>query len=306
DSSPWINNQYVIDTLTHIRVRDTTVFRDSNVIHDHDTTVVHYSVQVPLFSYVTCSVNVTPDTIYKTLHLIRQGEIYDTSISIVPNMDNKCLLNGVLPAFYDTIPYNNGVFEFFDSGYVGDGEGLTLPNLHNSGWHYKGWVMYPDFTPPSSFGRLTRPSWLDASIDNLLPDATSGILTTGSFCDFRGPDDSNKYSMTKRVPKVPGEDFLQNLPPGVTSIVLADLNNPTRSAGAVFITVEPDNYDYNNDSTNFPLVLLTSGLPSWRAIGKYDDLIGGDWTYFDFSNSSSTVENFPNRFPSVKVTLIRE
>ena len=64
--------------------------------------------------------------------------------------------------------------------------GLDLPALP-AGWEYEGWAVI-DGTP----------------------------LSTGRFSDATAPDDAAPYSGANDAPPVPGEDFVQNAPAGIT------------------------------------------------------------------------------------------
>ena len=88
------------------------------------------------------------------------------------------------------------------------------------------------------------------------------MITTGTFRWIDSADDGNPYVQGGKVPPFPGEDFFQNLPPGVPS----PLNLvPAGSAvnGTVFITLEPD--DFGDRNTNFPLIVFAAPLPTSRA-----------------------------------------
>jgi hypothetical protein len=88
---------------------------------------------------------------------------------------------------------------------AGPGPSLTLPDLPG-GWVFEGWGV------------------------------TQGQpLTTGSFTTASGADSAAPFSGPIPGPPFPGEDFLMNLPDGITPPVdLAD------GASAIVITVEPD------------------------------------------------------------------
>ncbi len=64
---------------------------------------------------------------------------------------------------------------------------INLPTL-SAGWKYEGWVIFSGPTP----------------------------VTTGKFTSASGVDLSSPYSGNEAVPAFPGEDFVQNLPTGVT------------------------------------------------------------------------------------------
>jgi len=87
-------------------------------------------------------------------------------------------------------------------------EDLTTPGLINlptlsPGWKYEGWVVFDGPTP----------------------------LSTGKFTLASGVDSSSPYSGNEPVPSFPGEDFVQNLPSGITG---------DTTGRSVVISLEPD------------------------------------------------------------------
>ncbi len=121
----------------------------------------------------------------------------------------------------DTTDENSGVWWLDPAG--GPGAALSLPTLP-SGWEYEGWAVI-DGTP----------------------------LSTGKFLTSTGEDDAAPYSATTASgPPFPGEDFLENAPPGPTF--------PTDLAGMmVVISVEPDP---DNSSSPFLLKPLVGSVPA--------------------------------------------
>lgn len=176
-----------------------------------------------------------------------------------------------------------------------------IVNLTGTGWHYKGWVISPYLQPRASFASITKPSWLEAQSSQYLNPISSGILTTGPFTDFNRADNSNPHSSGTKVPDIPGEDFLNNLPAGVTRIVLADSVASGVRTGTVFISLEPDNYD---STTNFPLILLSSEglMPSYSQISSRI----AHTQHNRMTNWYRMVENDPIGFPSIKAILVRK
>jgi hypothetical protein len=87
----------------------------------------------------------------------------------------------------------------------GPGPSLTIPDLPG-GWVFEGWGV------------------------------TQGQpLTTGRFREASGADESAPFSGPKPGPPFPGEDFVVNLPPGITPPVdLAD------GSSTIVVTLEPD------------------------------------------------------------------
>ncbi len=147
------------------------------------------------------------------------------------------------------------------------------PDLEGTGWHYRGWVLAPSGRiSPTDFGTLTKPAWTGAAFNLYLDPIDGGVVSTGAFYRFDYPDIENAFIQRNpyaspnmaRVPPFPGEDFLNTstLPGG------AQLNfiqpGETHPVGKVLITLEPDNYWDPND--NFPLILMSSALPSYSAI----------------------------------------
>jgi hypothetical protein len=133
---------------------------------------------------------------------------------------------------------------------TGPGPSLTLPTLP-SGWVYEGWGV------------------------------TQGTpLSTGRFMTAAGADDSSAFSGPLAGPPFPGEDFLANLPAGVTGPVnladgssmavltvepYLDGSDPTGSGPfsiKPFITVIPAG---QADHTSVALSLDTSTVPSGTA-----------------------------------------
>ncbi len=101
-------------------------------------------------------------------------------------------------------------------------QGLTLPDLP-SGWKYEGWAV----------------------IDGM-------PVTTGKFTALDMADESAPYSGTEPGPPFPGEDFLNNAPPGLTF--------PTDLSGMMgVITIEPDP---DNSASPFLLKPLAAQIPT--------------------------------------------
>lgn len=83
------------------------------------------------------------------------------------------------------------------------GPGLSNIPILNKGWKYEGWVFFNGTTP----------------------------LSTGKFTSHLGPDESSYYCGDYPGNNYPGEDFLKNLPNGVSGYVVGS---------PVVITIEPD------------------------------------------------------------------
>ena len=114
---------------------------------------------------------------------------------------------------------NSGVW-FLDPG-AGPGAALSLPTLP-AGWAYEGWAVI-DGSP----------------------------VTTGTFTNVSGFDNSDSFSGTEAGPPFPGEDFLNNAPSGLTF--------PTDLRGAtIVVSVEPVPDNSSNPFTLKPLVGMTA------------------------------------------------
>ncbi|SYZ73491.1 exported hypothetical protein [Candidatus Zixiibacteriota bacterium] len=215
-----------------------------------------------------------------------------------------------LTLMVDTI-LRRDTFDLFLGPFDSTADYVQALNLEGTGWHYKGWVVSPSIPGTSNFPKLTRPSWNNATVDYVINPTASGMLTTGTFTNFLRPDDGNPYSQNRRVPRYPGEDFLDNLPSGLgpRGVYLADSANRNAQSGTVFVSLEPDNF--SSDSTNFPLIIFTSQgrLPSYSAASVVKDLnmiIYDIYLQFPLTNWSSAVNGNTAGFPAVHVDLIRQ
>ncbi|RKX18619.1 MAG: hypothetical protein DRP51_08865 [Candidatus Zixiibacteriota bacterium] len=189
---------------------------------------------------------------------------------------------------------------FEESPDLSDAEGNFDPE-YDKKWHYKGWVLSPFLSPTSSFAKLTQPSWAPFFIESQISPLSAPMISTGTFKRFDQPDDGNPYTDNHRVPSLPGEDFLLNLPPGVSSIEFA---YPGATGGNVLVTLEPDNYD--SDSTNFPLILYIGDVPPYYLMtdtGEHSQRMTG---IFDVTNWSSTLPEAGAGFPIIHVKYVRE
>ncbi len=267
-----------------------------------DTLVIDSFVHTRIeFNYVVLPVNIT-------------GEIKDTVVTLYRlNADSSDFIEyDSTFRIYPLVDYNSEMIyaPYVDSQYILVDKFLQsyeeVPDLYGTKWHYKGWVLSPFLQPRSSFGTLDKPVWNEFYISQELTPVDGGLITTGSFKSFRGRDDSNPYSENKRVPNVPGEDFLVNLPAGVDSIYLCVPNVDSTGSGTVFITVEPDNY--GNDWKNFPMVYMDSRMPPYYMVtrtGEHSQFLLGDPT-FNMTNMFSTVDGNPVGFPAVHVKIVSE
>ncbi len=167
-------------------------------------------------------------------------------------------------------------------------------------WHYKGWVLSPYLSPTSSFAKLNQPNWAPFYIGTEISPLDAPMVTTGTFKRFDRPDDGNPYTDNHRVPQLPGEDFLLNLPTGVSSIAFC---SPGGNEGKVMVTLEPDNF--TSDSTNFPLILYVGDMPAYGEVSDTGEHSQRTLS-FDMSNWSSGQSGLGAGFPLIKVTYIRE
>ncbi len=167
-------------------------------------------------------------------------------------------------------------------------------------WHYKGWVLSPYLSPTSSFAKLSQPNWAPFYIGTEISPLDAPMVSTGTFKRFDQPDDGNPYTDNHRVPPLPGEDFLLNLPPGVSSIAFT---SPGSNEGKVMVTLEPDNF--TSDSTNFPLILYVGDMPRWDEVSDTTEHSQRTLS-FDMTNWSSGLSGLGAGFPLIKVTYIRE
>lgn len=254
------------------------------------------------FDFVTAPVNITGSPIDTTITLYRLNgdssgfDSYDSTFRILPFTDYNHEL--VYTQYIDSqfILVDKFLQSFMD-----------VPDLVGTKWHYKGWALSPYLQPKSSFGSLNKPVWNEFFMQQELAPNDGGLITTGSFKSFRGPDDSNPYSGNKRVPSVPGEDFLYNLPAGVDSVYFANNSlGDSSSTGTVMITVEPDNY--TNDWANFPLVYFTGTFPPYYEVSdttEHEQFQLGDPT-FTMTNRFSAVNGSSTGFPAVYVKIARQ
>ncbi|MFH1688365.1 MAG: hypothetical protein ABIE70_12700 [bacterium] len=151
-------------------------------------------------------------------------------------------------------------FNYFDQVQIG-GE---FKDPTGFGWRYEGWVI-SDLITGNDLGGLTPPAWVsyNTSLDSLIRGADGKLISTGQFVTLEQPDDANPYVLPGHVvPPYPGEDFLTNLPTGVTTPLQLVPVGGTRSRGSILITLEPSNRI--SGSTNFPLIVNVGELPSSR------------------------------------------
>lgn len=170
-------------------------------------------------------------------------------------------------------------------------DNFALPDISAYGWKYQGWVVSPE-VPTSAIGQMTMPGW--EIIGEELDETGGGLLATGKFIDVTHADLSNPYADSERLPDFPGEDFLANLPGGMTSLDL--IPNTSGNQGRVFITLEPDNYE---DTTNFPLIAFLGELPNNRA-----EVFGTNTQSFTLRGWMQSNDPFRG-FPKIRVNISR-
>jgi hypothetical protein len=272
-------------------VRDTLSLDSFVLITKQDTTLKPDTFT----TYLTDIVN---DTAYDTIRIFG----LDTMLNMIVRFDSVLKTDTTWPytvmdmsdtgtVFYYTVGDSLDIFHYdkflqFDYG---------LPNYSAYGWKYKGWVVSPE-VPTWAVGKITLPAYSVNTnpSDSLIPGVEGGLLTTGTFTEIAESDSYNPYSVGPRVPPFPGEDFLVNLPGGLTVPPWEGLvPKATGNSGTIFITLEPVNFV--TDTTNFPLFVLIAPIPTAQ-----EDLIDLENVIeqFDMKNltnvNSSTSYGFPN------------
>ena len=199
---------------------------------------------------------------------------------------------------HDTLPADTFHYDKFSQFVYG------LPDYSAYGWKwkYKGWVVSSE-VPTEAVGKITLPAYPVNTnpSDSLIPGVEGGLLTTGTFTDITAPDEGNPYSIGPRVPPFPGEDFLVNLPGGLTVPPWGGLvPEATGSSGIVFITLEPINFV--TDTTNFPLFVLVAPIPTAQ-----EDLIDIEYVTEEFTmdNLTNTNSSTSPGFPKIVVGIRR-
>ncbi len=180
-----------------------------------------------------------------------------------------------------------------------------LPNFEQYGWKYKGWVVSPLID--RSAGVLNPPAWSRPYNDTLhndirIPGDYGGLLTTGTFSEIGQPDDANLYTLSDRVPPLPGDEFWQNLPNNHPPVNL--IPNQGDNTGTVFITLEPIDLQGTNAVTNFPLFVMIRNIPSDRDTFTQDSSSTGTPIFTSMHNWTQHTD--PGRgFPRVKAAISR-
>ncbi|PWB76478.1 hypothetical protein C3F09_00495 [candidate division GN15 bacterium] len=180
-----------------------------------------------------------------------------------------------------------------------------FPDVRKYGWKYQGWVMTPylNSAPMTTRWRFTPPAYpYKLGGTNLFPGDTGVLLTTGKFSSILSPDESNPYCLPNPKAPFPGEDFLNSTALqaafGIDSVQL--MPNATGNIGTVFITLEPDNYIL--DTTNFPLFVSVSELPSNRTTLTP---VGNNQLAFRMRPWTGAVRGDTYGFPVIYVSISR-
>ncbi len=236
----------------------------------------------------------TPTIITKDTVRVYGLDMFTQSIvrfdSLLDTLVDEPYINERLSIEYQVVPGT-----ITHDNFIQNDEDFGFPVLSEYGWKYKGWVVSPQIDSTAVTTRITMPAWV--LIGDALNETEGAMLTTGTFADVRHADDANPYVMSTRVPTVPGEDFLTNLPGGISAVNLVPNNNG--NPGRVFISLEPDNY--NCDTTNFPLIPFIGELPEFRDSVTADDNIQQFYLRGWMQDESDPFTGFP----WIKVTIER-
>lgn len=197
---------------------------------------------------------------------------------------------------------------------------FRLPNLSRFGFKWKAWVLAPaSVLPDGGLGSFTPPAWPTSGSGftwiapvsgRLLPFAVFGNIATNDedgnpFTNrlFRGYTCPTCTDSTYKIPRLPGEDFLNNTAlqaahPGLTApLNLMPLS--TGNSGTVIVSLEPS--FHLSSATNFPLIAHFGLLPSGR------NAIAGITYQIQMSNGTSTTAGNPAGpgFPVIKFSVTR-
>ncbi|HWR83717.1 MAG TPA: anti-sigma factor [Candidatus Deferrimicrobium sp.] len=239
----YLDSIFNIRTVDTVRVFGLDTFRSVVVrfdsVLDTDVTRPYTVLRPPLSTDVDTA---------SWFYFVTDPPVFDTIDTIIAEHDTTVY------QFVSADSFHYDKFLSYDAG---------LLDYSDLGWEYKGWVVSPA-VPPSALGEFTLPAYRIAgsTSDSLMPGIDGGLLTTGTFTSLASPDNANPYTLGPRVPPIPGEDFLVNLPPEITSWqgFLPQANN---NSGTVFITLEPKNFP--TDTTNFPLIVFARAIPRSRS-----------------------------------------
>lgn len=242
------NTIYIVDTSYTIDTLGDTIW-------EYDTVDVILSVDTLISGIVDSTIHVVDTALIRGLDTIIQQVIRYEVDTVIESLPGHWLTKLVVE--YDTayIFEKEIVYDYFAPDEFG------LPEIAPYGWKYKGWVVAPQI-PASVLGQVTMPSWKLFGPE--VAEMDGGLLTTGKFTDIKVADESNPYVASDRVPPVPGEDFLANLPIGLDSVNLCPNEDwEGTNPGRVFVTLEPDNFV--TDTTNFPLLAFIGTFPVSRS-----------------------------------------
>ena len=302
DTLPLVVLETTLDTVDVNRIKVITdssyMLRDSLVMD----TFVHTYIE---FDYVAPVVNIGTTIRYDTVTIYSNyDEETDTWLTeqqriylIRPFMSYDHNLNFTYTE--RSVKVDKFINSFEECPNLADPDHEFFPE-YDGKWHYKGWVLSPYLTPRDAFGSLTIPEWLDFYVGDAIRPLDGAMISTGTFKNFDAPDDGNPYTDNHRVPPYPGEDFLLNLPDGVTSIQFA---TPGNHEGSILVTLEPDNYD--SYWTNFPLILFVGSMPTYGEMTITSEHSQRTLA-FDVKNWSSTLNGNGVGFPAIHVSYIRE
>ncbi|UCD16537.1 MAG: hypothetical protein JSV44_08705, partial [Candidatus Zixiibacteriota bacterium] len=165
----------ILDTLVDAFGQDSIVAMDT-LAYEYIT-----------FDYVATPVNVGTETRVDTVRLEIEGvETTAVTVDVDPFQDITWFFSYQITT---NVIFNDYFVPAFDD----------MPDLDGTGWHYKGWILSP-YIDTIDYGKLTKPVWEQTAYNLFLNPVHGGMITTGSFRDFEGPDDGNPYSMTGTVP----------------------------------------------------------------------------------------------------------
>lgn len=244
-----------------------------------------------------------PDTVY-----LGNLDLQHISYSVEFLKDTPTVAPYVLytPVFsnWDTVP-RTVILDLFSQ------DDFNLPD-YGPDWHYKGWVVSatartvdisnnPTATLLSDFitARFTPPAWrYNTPTYQRIPGDTGALISTGTFSYVDSVDDGNPYVLDPLlVPQYPGEDFL-NTSALFDSFGVAEkfdlIPNSGPNSGAVFISIEPSNFNAN---TNFPLIAFGKALPSTKS------LVWGTFVQENMSNWTQTINTDQTGFPQITVEV---
>ena len=275
-------------------VRDTLSLDSFTLITKQDSTL-------PSDTFTTYLDSIINDTAYDTARVFGLDTMLNTIVRFVSILDTDFTspytvmdMSDTGTVFYYTVGDSLVTFHYdkflqFDCG---------LPNYSVYGWEYKGWIVTPE-VPVDAVGRITKPAYSINfnSSDSLIPGVEGGLLTIGTFTEIAESDSDNPYSVGPRVPPFPGEDFLVNLPGGLTVPPWEGLvPEATGNSGTVFITLEPVNF--TDTTTNFPLFVLIAPIPTAQV-----DLVDFENVIERFAMENFTYTNDATSYGFPKITV---